>query len=248
MWIGESISSRTPSKSMNDVQVIQPGASLESYIPPGLDYIRGIQIDNPSGTWIWIEAAKAWVPPYTINWGMTLPSAQQSITIRTGNGPAGKLGTTTGSAITVTLWNVSVPDSLGTTFIVKDTPEQAWGMIATNWMINPQTIIPNPGPTARIRLYAVEITYDWDQPLPLLGPGNSIVDYAQGYFATKDAGGNFTNSFRALLVISPAEPYAHKEFAPPTGISLGLDERLDVTVQSPDTNIQLRAMAYYSIE
>jgi hypothetical protein len=55
--------------------------------------IRGVSIDNPTGSWLLLKSEQAYVPPYTIGWAMPLTYEQSSIDVVAGAGPSGQIAT-----------------------------------------------------------------------------------------------------------------------------------------------------------
>lgn len=90
-----------------------PGTNLEFKALSNASPIRGIQIDNPSGSWLFVVSEQLYCPPYTIGWAMPLSYEQASITVRSGNGPSGQVATTQGDNWTLTLNDEAVEPSAG---------------------------------------------------------------------------------------------------------------------------------------
>jgi len=79
-----------------------PGVSFRAIsLPTGP--MRGIEIDNPSGAWLYIPSLETFVPPYIVGWSYSFPYQVSAIDIIAGNGPAGQLGTAQGEAVVVYL-------------------------------------------------------------------------------------------------------------------------------------------------
>lgn len=79
---------------------------------PG-SFIRGIEIDNPSGQWLLIPSLETFIPPYTEGWSYGFPYDVSSIDIIVGNGPAGQIGTQQGEAPVVVLTDSEIGSSQG---------------------------------------------------------------------------------------------------------------------------------------
>lgn len=86
--------------------------------------IKGIQIDNPGGSWLYVVSENEYCPPYTIGWAIPLTYEQSSITVRSGNGPSDQVGTNQGDDWRLTLFDEDVSPSAGVPhqFIEKFTP------------------------------------------------------------------------------------------------------------------------------
>lgn len=89
------------------------GVDLLSKALPNGGMIRGIQIDNPTGSWLYIVSERAYCPPYTVGWAMPLTYGQSAITITAGNGPSGQIGTDVGDPWTLYLFDEEVESSAG---------------------------------------------------------------------------------------------------------------------------------------
>jgi hypothetical protein len=80
-----------------------PGVGLASKSLPNGTPIKGITIDNPSGSWLYIVSERQFVPPYTIGWSMPCSYEQSSVTVNAGQSPAGQVSTTQGDPWTLIL-------------------------------------------------------------------------------------------------------------------------------------------------
>lgn len=74
---------------------------------------NGIEIDNSSGSWLFIPSMETYIPPFTIGWSMDFPYAVTSVDIQATNGPAGQVSTTQGTGVTVYLFDDKVGSSPG---------------------------------------------------------------------------------------------------------------------------------------
>jgi hypothetical protein len=89
---------------MKKVFTAAPGSDIVYASLPNGTPIRGIVVDNPSGSWLYISSEQQWVPPYTNGWSMPLTYDQTAITVDAQNqGPAGQVSTTQGSNWSLTL-------------------------------------------------------------------------------------------------------------------------------------------------
>lgn len=102
---------------MREIRTFAPGASALSVALSNAAPIRGIQVDNPSGGWLYVVSEQQWVPPYTIGWAMPLSYDQSSITIQYfTTGPASQVGTTAGDNWTLTVFDEAVAQSDGSQY------------------------------------------------------------------------------------------------------------------------------------
>lgn len=144
-----------------------PGQSLPSVALSGGTVIRGISIDNPTGSWLLVQNSLDYIPPYTLGWSKTLEYSAPSLTVLAGNGPTGQVGTATGSNWTLTIDSDPVTDSLGspapgTAFVATGT--DSIQQVASNILCprsgvgggSPNIIVPLPN--QRVRIYLVEFT------------------------------------------------------------------------------------------
>jgi hypothetical protein len=133
------------------------GASL----PAGL--MRGIVIDNPSGSWLYLPVNIDWVPPYTIGWSRSLDGLA-SIDILFSDGPAGQVSTQQGDPPRVWLDSEPVAPSSGiaspgAAFIEGFTPVLAAFTQQTLTSLGPpgNVVLIAPVANRRIRLYSVSV-------------------------------------------------------------------------------------------
>jgi hypothetical protein len=80
-----------------------PGENLEDVMLPNGNVMRGITIDNPSGTWLYVVSERAYVPPYTLGWATALQYSAASITVKSADGPSGQISTLQGDPWSLTL-------------------------------------------------------------------------------------------------------------------------------------------------
>lgn len=89
-----------------------PGVSFVSIgLQTGLT--KGIEVDNSSGSWLYIPSLETFVPPYIIGWSYDFPYGVSSIEIVPQDGPAGQVSTKQGTGVTVYLSDASVGLSSG---------------------------------------------------------------------------------------------------------------------------------------
>lgn len=99
-----------------------PGDDLRAISLPG-SFIRGVEIDNPSGSWLYVPAFETFIAPYTLGWSTSLPHDASSIDILAQDGPAGQISTAQGSPIVVYLTDTSIGSNSGS-------PDPGAGFIA----------------------------------------------------------------------------------------------------------------------
>lgn len=94
-----------------------PGTSLTSKSLPNASWIRGIQIDNPSGNWLYVVSEQLFCPPYTIGWAIPLSYDQSSITVEARlTGPASQIGSNQGEDWSLTLFDEAQSPNAGTPY------------------------------------------------------------------------------------------------------------------------------------
>lgn len=74
---------------------------------------RGVEIDNPSGSWLYIPSLETYIPPYTTGWAFGFPYDVASIDIIAGQSPAGQVSTTQGDPVVVYLTSEQIADVAG---------------------------------------------------------------------------------------------------------------------------------------
>jgi len=91
-----------------------PGVSFRAIsLPTGP--MRGIEIDNPSGSWLYIPSLETFVPPYIVGWSYSFPYDVTAIDIIANqDGPAGQPSTSDGDPVIVFLTDESIATSEGT--------------------------------------------------------------------------------------------------------------------------------------
>jgi hypothetical protein len=75
--------------------------------------VAGINIDNPSGSWLLVKGIEQYVPPYTNGWQYPLIPQQASVTVRFVDSPSGSQSSLIGDPPVVTLYNEPVGPSQG---------------------------------------------------------------------------------------------------------------------------------------
>lgn len=153
-----------------------PGVSLPAISMPG-GSIRGVEIDNSSGSWLFIPSFETYIPPFTIGWSMDFPYAASSIDIIAGNpGPVGQSSTAQGNGVTVFLNNENVGSNAGGpdpsaptqgtqagtgTEVIGLSIEPSFQAQTDSVPIAGVSILEvDPGPTKRVRVYSLRASYD----------------------------------------------------------------------------------------
>ena len=102
-----------------------PGQSL-SAIGLVTGFARGLEVDNPSGSWLYIPQVETSIPPYTLGWAFGFAYDVSSFDIiAQALGPAGQVSTTAGDPIVVYVTDYRIPDAVGSSppgFIQQFTP------------------------------------------------------------------------------------------------------------------------------
>lgn len=90
-----------------------PGVSFISIgIQPG--FCRGVEIDNPSGSWLYIPSLETFIEPYTSGWSFGFPYEVAGIDILVPlTGPAGQVSTVQGDNVVVYLTDQQIPNAAG---------------------------------------------------------------------------------------------------------------------------------------
>lgn len=195
-------------------------------------FTLGIEIDNASGSWLYIPTLETWVPPYTLGWAQTFPYAIASCDIIAGNGPAGEIGTTQGDGITVYLTDQAVAASLGkidvgAPFIQGFTPISiASALVTVLRSVGALSTILPAIPGKRYRLRTTELT---------LAPvnGNPAINYDSGVVYTLDTGVGSNNIVAGRLSLT--HPIDTRAF----------DSGLDAPVNTP---IRLQTAADFATQ
>lgn len=89
-----------------------PGGDLRAISLPG-SFIRGVEVDNRSGSWLQLLGFDTFIPPYTLGWSVGMPHGASSVDIVSQDGPAGQVSTSEGSHYVVHLTDDMLPSSAG---------------------------------------------------------------------------------------------------------------------------------------
>lgn len=136
-------------------------ASLTGLTLPGSWQVQGVQVDNPSGSWLTVTAGGIWyVPPYTLGWAQLIAPALTTVDVRyVAVGPAAvNISTQRGSPAQVTLASYPLVSSPGVASVDSlVTPAVLPAAITTNTAAS--VILPSVA-GSRYRVFAFELTYD----------------------------------------------------------------------------------------
>ncbi len=80
---------------------------------PANQQIRGITIDNPSGSWLRVTGIEDFVPPFTMGWGANVNPARLTVDVLFADSPSGTASQLIGNMPVVTLYDYAVPASGG---------------------------------------------------------------------------------------------------------------------------------------
>lgn len=125
----------------------QPALSI-----PGNQQIRGITIDNPSGSWLRLRPTGDFIPPYTIGFMRSFEYGHASIAIEfPETGPSGQISTEAGNNPTVQLFSEPIGSAAGSTagvpYIEQFTPilsETTLGTVTVSTGLAAVALIPAP--------------------------------------------------------------------------------------------------------
>lgn len=186
--------------------------------------IRGVIVDNPSGSWVKLDGPglgfQPYIAPYTLAWSVSVLPSIQELSAAYVTGPTGQPSSTAGAPIVVYLFESQVPSSGGSQFVAQTGTTQ----IAT------QTVTLSPAvvaiadlivapPNQRIRITYAELSY-----ATMTRSADMAVQLALFYQLTP---GTYVGAFGlTTLDISPERPYADMAvggsgFAPDPGCSIG---------------------------
>lgn len=212
-----------------------PGASFVAIgLQTGLAW--GIEIDNPSGSWLYIPSLETFVPPYTIGWSMSFPYGVSSIDLVAQNGPAGQISTSEGSNVVVFLTDekdavspspgshdpnapAGSPD-YGAAFIDQSVEPQVAVVQATQCAESvATTIFPVVGVAGkRIRIYEIDIAYGLDTGT------DKPMDGAVKAFPN---GSPTLGDFFCVGIVNPDHPVDRIMFDPPHNLAVGDSLQID---------------------
>lgn len=155
--------------------------------------IRGVIVDNPSGSWVKLDGPglgfQPYIAPYTLAWAVSLlPSVDEIIATYT-VGPVGQPSSLAGAPLVVYLFEAQVPSSAGSTFSIASglTQISTVGVLAVAATQQQQLVAAVA--SQRISVLSVAVGYDWAagnrasyqyeipvlvQPYPFGSPGSGL--------------------------------------------------------------------------
>jgi hypothetical protein len=216
-----------------------PGVNLVSISLFNATGIKGVEVDNPSGGWLYIVELKDYVPPYTLAWARTLEYTGTSLNVNYGISPAGQVSTTQGDPYTVTLYDEPITDSAGVPapgqFISNFTPPTGVfsnaANVNTNSIFSVQIAPAVAGRRYRVTSFGVT---RWSQ-----GTTNAIDSPFWVELAT-DAAGNNPKYRRG---IAQNEKGIGEAWAPGLDFEVGLALRLNMQADWADVQVRYTVVA-----
>lgn len=125
--------------------------------------VRGVIVDNPSGSWVKLSGTglgfEPYIAPYTLAWSVSVLPSVLEIAAAYVAGPIGQPSTTAGAPIVVYLFEAQVPSSGGSTFVnaVPETTPFNSEFAITVAGASLGTLV-TPMATQRIRLFLLAAT------------------------------------------------------------------------------------------
>lgn len=208
-------------------------------------YSTGIEIDNQSGSWLYIPTLEAFVPPFTIGWSLSFPYAVASVDVLAQDGPAGQLSTSEGTGVTVYLSDANVgasagvPDlssrgaaaspDYGSAFIDQSVEPQAVVTQATQCIESAATVIVPVAAVAnrRVRIYEISFGYaeDFGTDQPMDGTVKAFPN------------GTGIGPIFCVGIINPSHPIERITFDPPHNLDVGEGLQIDFYASWVDTYV-----------
>jgi hypothetical protein len=140
--------------------------------------IRGITVDNPTGSWLHLYPTYDYIPPYTINWARELPGDSVSLTLRFEDGPNGQQSSLEGGPIMVMLDSDPVAPSPGVdqgqAYRPITTSEiiTATNSVFVDWLTQIPVITSATVGNRVLRVYQVRLAFTWTQSAITLAAAN----------------------------------------------------------------------------
>ena len=145
-----------------------PGNSIISAALDNGQLIRGVVVNNPSGTWLYLVSEKQFIPPYVLGWAMPLSYWQSAITILSVPvGPTGQVSTNDGDEWSVQIQDTPADLSTGgpTRPVIENfTPVVGIALNFTATFAGTTNFIPTPinFGTSRYRILMASVAYSED--------------------------------------------------------------------------------------
>lgn len=210
----------------SDVRVTPVGTDIDYWQPSGGWQIKGIRVDNPSGSWLSVAPFNRSIPPYTLNWYTSYNASVANVSVKFVDGPVGKLSTLVGNPVTVTIYNTEVGSSDGVPFIGTTKPDVLIANInglTANIVPTIYPLIVAPGLTSRLRLFSFSLAYKMSAP----DIGNVPIQALVGI--TPPAYG----IVYGLLSVSTPIRMSDVITLPDQGVDMPLNTALDAVVWTP---------------
>jgi hypothetical protein len=186
--------------------------------------IRGVIVDNPSGSWVKLSGTglgfEPFIPPYTLAWSVSLLPSVLEIAASYVVGPTGQASSTAGAPLVVYLFEAQVPSSGGSAFIDSQAEQStAWAIFTAGQTVANQVLIPAVA-DKRIRLTYVAAKHTSDDSVNFV-----FMNLASTVFA-----GN--------IGLTPARRFDDVAF-PHGGFDLPVGDGLQVATQTQFMKVQV---------
>jgi hypothetical protein len=124
--------------------------------------IRGVIVDNPSGSWVKLDGIglgfQPYIQPYTLAWSVSVLPSIDELSASYVPGPIGQPSTNAGSPLVVYVFEAQVPSSGGSTF-QPQTTEQSIATVSYVATSGTVTAVHIPAvANQRIRLISLKLT------------------------------------------------------------------------------------------
>src|SRR5450759_2466133 len=100
------------------------GGGIGAMTLPGTR-IRGVIVDNPSGSWVQLDGVGLgflpFIAPYTMAWSVSLLPSVTELSAKYVAGPIGEASEIAGAPVVVYLFEAQVPSSPGSVFLTPGT-------------------------------------------------------------------------------------------------------------------------------
>lgn len=224
-----------------------PGVSFRAISLPG-SQARGVEIDNASGSWLYIPSLETFIPPFTVGWSYGFPYGVSALDIIAGASPAGQVSTTQGDGVTVYLTDQETPQSSGAAgspdtgapFITGFTPQVSVAVGATG-VPGGTSGIAIAGAVAgkRIRLLTLTVA---------LGSTGSMVSRRPEWNGCKwqitDTG---VGTMEIAGFVNGLQPSDVRAFSDPAGVTGAVGEGLEMEVTPDFVNTTLLVNMQYEL-
>lgn len=222
------------------------GVDLVSW-NPGFQ-IAGIEVNNPSGSWLLLSGINQYIPPYRAGWKFSLSPAQAAIDLSFVDSPSGSLSVLAGPDVVVTLYDEQIGTSEGVTTgagsKVSTIPPLLHAIAPSIGTGAASTLISMlANPTQKIVVRRLEIVPDLTAGLASQQPFRSIVTVR----FEQSGGGVGTPQWH--LAISPESPFSEASFEDGAFV-LDAGTDLDITgfAEQGSAKAYYIAMAQYYLE